>query len=728
MYNVSINIEKQKFLRAIKRRSLLVKFLILFMFLIVVVRLIQLQVFRSNELQQVALSQYVRPSKLPALRGKIYDANGNILASSTTALKVAIDPKSIKIKPEVVVSLSRFLSKITSRPQKYYLSKFDTSKSYVCLEKELSLIYKDELSKHNCFGVIVQEMQKRLYPYGTIAGQILGGMLSENQGKDGIESFFNNELKGTDGSVINYRDGKREIKRVIDYPRIEPKNGNSIYLTIDLTYQSIAEEELKKGARKYSAESGMVIIMNPKTGEVLAIAQYPEFDPSDSSPENLANRSIRAITDAVEPGSMFKIVTAAAALENKKVKPEQVFYAENGKYRCQIGKNSFVNITDTHPYDYLTFEQALEVSSNIVFAKISYLVGSESVYKMARDMGFGSKTGIELPGETRGKLVSPNKWSGSTLQAMSRGYEVQTSPLQIITAYSAIANNGVLVKPYIVKKIVDQNSETIFENQPLVIRRVLSESNAKLLTKMLVSVVEGKRGTARSAQIEGMQIAGKTGTARLLVNGKYSSENLLASFVGYFPAEDPKVVCLVMLRNPKINGSIAGMGGSTSAPIFKEIAERIRTSFDLNKKSMDIKYAFDSDTSDGIKIMDLRNLSRSVAINILEKFPLKVTVIGEGQLVMDQTPTAGSIIKKGSEIKLFCYLSRENNTYDLIEVPNVVGLPLKRAINILLSVGLQFSVHGSGTVISQSPDPGVSAAPNTIVSLLCEEKKIAEAY
>lgn len=724
--NPNINIEKQKLSRIIYRRTLFIKFSILFVFLTIVARLVQLQIIRSNELQQVALAQYARSSVLPALRGRIYDANGNILASSTIVLRVGASPKFIPF--EKARSISKYLSQITGKPQNFFLQKFDTTKKYVCLEKDINADYKIGLTKIDTFGIIIEEVQKRLYPYGKIAGSILGGMISENEGRDGIERYLNEELRGVDGSIINYRDGRKRIQRVIDFPRVEPQNGNNVYLTIDLTYQSIAEEELKKGVEKFFAESGIVIIMNPKTGEVLAIAQYPEFDPSNNETANLKNRVVRAVTDAIEPGSLFKIVTAAAALQHRKVNPKQVFSAENGKYKCPVGKKKFLLVTDSHPYDYLTFEQALEVSSNIVFAKISYAVGGELFYKMARDFGFGSKTGIELPGETRGKLDHPNQWSGSTLQAMSRGYEVQASPIQIITAFAAIANNGVLVRPFIIKKIVDQNLNTVFENQPIIIRRVLSQANAAELTNMLIAVVEGQHGTAKSAYIEGLKIAGKTGTARLLINGKYSSENLLASFVGFFPADDPKIVCLVMLRDPKIGGSVAGMGGTTSAVIFKEIANRIRTSTNLYEKAQDIKYAFNFDTSDAVKLIDVRNLSRMTASNLLEKYSLRVNIIGSGDLVVDQVPVPGSIVKKDSEIKLLCYINSEKVDKDFVEVPNVIGLPLKRAVNVLLVAGFQVTVYGSGIVISQSPDPGIKAAPNTVISLNCEEKKIAEVY
>lgn len=724
--NLNINIEKQRYIRIISRRTLFIKVFTLFVFLVIVARLVQLQIIRAKDLQQVAIAQYTRSSVLPALRGRIYDANGYILASSTVALKVGVSPKFVSsAKAE---SISGYLSQITGRPKSFYLQKFDTTKKYVCLEKDINAQHKMGLYKFNTFGIIIEEVQKRLYPYGKIAGPILGGMISENEGKDGIEKFFNSELRGIDGSIINYRDGRKKIQRVIDFPRIEPKNGHNIYLTIDLSYQSIAEEELKKGVEKFFAESGIVIIMEPKTGEILALAQYPEFDPSSNEPSNLQNRIVKAVTDAVEPGSLFKIVTAAAALEHDKVKPEQVFFAENGKYNCPIGKKKFLPITDAHPYDYLTFEQALEVSSNIVFAKISYAVGGEFVYKMARNFGFGTKTGIELPGETSGKLFHPNQWSGSTLQAMSRGYEVQASPIQIITAFAAIANNGVLVRPFIIKKIEDQASNTVFENQPIIIRRVLSENNARKLSNMLINVVEGKRGTAKLAHIEGLKIAGKTGTARLLVNRKYSTENLLASFVGFFPADNPKIVCLVMLRNPKVGKTVAGMGGTTSAVVFKEIVNRIQTNTNLYEKTQDVKYVFNSDSSELIKLIDVRNMSRITASNLLEKYTVNVNIIGSGDIVMEQVPIPGSLVKKGSEVRLLCYINPEKLDTDFVEVPNVIGLPLKMAISVLLSAGLQVTANGSGVVISQSPDPGIKAALNTVISLICNEKKIAEAY
>lgn len=721
-----ININIQRFYSTIIKRTLFLKILFLSFFLLILLRLIQIQIIFSEQLQEIALAQYSRPKILQALRGNIFDCNGNILASSTNALKISIDD-SLTTK-DTKKSVAKLLSSITNKPTQYYIKKALNAGRYTNLETGILPIYRDVFLHKKFKGVIIEETQKRLYHYGTLAGQILGGVNANNQGRGGIERFFDCDLRGTDGRIINYRDGRKEIKPVVDYPRIEPQNGKNIYLTIDLTYQSIAEEELKKGVNKFLVDTGLVIIMNPKSGEVLAVAQYPEYDPASSDPENLANQSVKFISDAIEPGSLFKIVTAAAALESKKVNPNQVFNAENGNYLCPVGKRGFVRINDTHGYDQLTFREAIEASSNIVMAKISYIVGGDAIYKLARDMGFGVKTGIELSGETAGYLKHPNKWSGTTLQAMSRGYEVQTSPLQLISAYAAIANNGILVKPYLIKKIVNQSSELVFENRPTILRRVLSENTAHQLTNMLIDVVEGKKGTAKLARVEGLKIAGKTGTARKLVNGKYSSNHLLASFVGYFPAENPKIVCLVMLHNPKINGKIAGMGGSTSAVIFKSIAERIRASIDLFESVQELKYASNSDTLRVTTMPDLRNLSADFARNIIEKFNLKISTEGEGAWVVGQIPRPGSQITKDTEVQIiFGNLMKEDNQ-DLVEVPNVIGLPLKRAIISLMMEGFETSAVGSGLVISQSPSPGVLAKKNTLVNINCMEKKFADNY
>ncbi|MDI6802385.1 MAG: penicillin-binding transpeptidase domain-containing protein [Bacteroidota bacterium] len=719
MISTQKHIASQKFLRIKQRRSKLILLACLVVFIIISSRLIQIQVVRSTDLQLEAQSQYKQPATIPAKRGNIYDCNGNILASSAMAIKVAADCSLMD--NESKNAIAKKLSKLTNINPRVYLKKFHSNKRYVCLESEIRPSYKSFLQEDKPHGVLIEEVPKRFYHYGNLAAQVLGGMHYDNYGKGGIESYFNSQLQGKDGSIIKYRDGSRRIQPVLDFPKIDPQNGNSIYLTIDFAYQSIVEEELQKGVEKFQADGAIVIMLKPSTGEVLAVAQYPSFDPSHSSQADLANQRIKALTDTYEPGSMFKIVAAAAALELDLVKLEQKFNAENGRYLYPVGKKGIL-ITDTHPYSILTFKEAMEVSSNIVFAKINKIVGSDAFYSQARDLGFGNFTNIELPGEAKGLLKKPNQWSGTTLQAMSRGYEVGATPIQIAAAYAALANKGVLMKPYILKQIQNERGDSVASTQPTIIRRVFSEKTASQLLEIFTSVVEGERGTAKSAIINGLRIAGKTGTARKIVDGKYSQKNHLASFVGFFPIEDPQVVCLVMLDNPKTGGYT---GGVTSANIFKAIAERIsitKSSFNRNSETNENKLY---EASDFPLVPDVCGMQPKNAVRLLEKFGLSASKIGNGISVLDQDPKPGTLVAKGAEVKLMFAKTNHADENSFYIVPNVVGLPLRRAVNRLSLEGFESTALGNGIVVSQSPEAGKSASLNANVSLICEDKKVA---
>lgn len=712
-------IDTQKFIRIKQRRSKLILFACLIAFLIISLRLIQIQVLHSNDLQSEAQSQYKRPSTIPAKRGNIYDCNGNILASSAIVIKVAADCSIMS--NESKNAIAKTLAELTNVHPREYLKKLNNTKQYVCLESEIPPSYKNFLQENRVNGMLIEEVSKRLYHSGNLAAQILGGMHYDNYGKGGVESYFNSQLSGKDGSIVRYRDGSRRIQPVLDFPKIDPQNGNNIYLTIDLTYQSIVEEELRKGAEIFQADGAIAVMLKPSSGEVLAIAQYPNFDPSHSSRDDLANQRIKALTDTYEPGSMFKLVAAAAALELDLVKPEQKFNAENGRYVYQAGKKSII-ITDTHPYDVLTFKEAMEVSSNIVFAKIAKIVGTEAFYSQGRNLGFGSSTNIELPGEAKGLLKKPNQWSGTTLQAMSRGYEVGATPIQIAAAYAALANNGILMKPYILRQIQNEKGDVVASTQPTVLRRVFSEKTVSQLLPMFTSVVEGERGTAKLAIVNGLRIAGKTGTARKIVDGKYSQKNHLASFIGFFPVENPQVVCLVMLDNPQTGGYT---GGTTSTVIFKAIAERIsitKSSFNRNSKTQEDKLF---EANDYLVVPDVCGMQPNNAVRMLEKSGFLASQVGNGSSVLNQEPKPGTLAAKGAEIKLMFAKTGHSDENGFYLVPNVVGLPLRRAVNRLSLEGFESTVYGNGIVVSQSPEGGKSASNRAVVSLICEDKKVA---
>ena len=436
-------------------------------------------------------------------------------------------------------------------------------------------------------------------------------------------------------------------------------------LTLDAELQSIAEKELQKGVEANQADRGIVVMMNTRTGEVLAIGQYPTIDPNKFGSYDLADQKLRAVTDVFEPGSVFKIVTASAALEHHLVNPDQKFFAENGKYAVPGRAKPIV---DTHEYGWITFREAMAYSSNIVMAKISDVIGSERMYKMARDYGFGISTNIDYPGEVRGSLKKPAEWSGTTLNTLAYGYEVQVTPLQIAAAYCVVANGGMLVKPMLIKKEIDPLGQILNEYQPQNIRRVISEATAGTLKTFFQDVVS--YGTGKPATIEGVNVAGKTGTSKKFVEGKYEPGSYTASFVGFFPSENPQVVCLVMIDNPRAG---TYYGGTTSAPVFRAITERVVGTSDLFASTAPPHQSVTQDVvaQEGKNVMqkakrqkisvpdianvvpDVRGMSVRRAVSVLRLRKLEPVVSGSGT-VRTQTPNAGQPLKTGAKVTLVC--------------------------------------------------------------------------
>jgi cell division protein FtsI (penicillin-binding protein 3) len=714
-YKQSQSNNKDKTRKVSKRRILHVKVFILVVFFVILARLGQIQVFHAAELQVIAKDQYEEIVPLPASRGNIFDRNGIPLVSNTIEVSVYIDP-SVIVK-DSVSSLVRIFSEQFGGSRKQYLELFKSKKQYVLVKKRAVIDVKKFFEDKHYYGVILVDEPKRLYHYGPIGSQLLGGITADTIGAGGIERSLSNELKGKNGYMILQRNGKGMSKATVEYPRVEPTNGNDVYLTIDLAYQFIAEEELQIGVKKFEADLGMIVMLKPATGEILAIAQYPNFNPNNILLSDSNHLRIRAVTDMIEPGSVFKIVTASAAIENKLVKLEQSFFAENGSYKIYHGK-TFRSITDHVAHSYLTFREAMEQSSNIVFAKISDIIGDKVMYTQARNFGFGSLTNIELPVEAAGMLNKPSDWSAYTLNTMAYGYEISATPLQMASAYAAIANKGVLMKPFLVKKIINEKIEVVKENQPTTIRRVISENTAYTLKKILEGVI--RNGTAKAAGVEGLSIAGKTGTARQIIDKKYSHKRYFASFIGFFPVEDPQVVCLVILDNPKHGGYT---GGTTSAPIFHEIAYKLCNVKGVHVNNTDHSKKTNLHSAIEVVSPEVRNMQYSDAKKVLENQGLISQRVGDGKIIDTQNPKAGTIVNKGSTIILTTniYQSAEKNGFRT--VPDVVGFPLRRAINRLEIEGLESRAYGSGIVTSQSPEAGVVASEKTIVSLVCNNPK-----
>lgn len=698
--------------RASRRRMLWVKIVLLCAFVVVVLRLVQIQLFDAAKFQEIAKHQSEVSVPLPAARGNIYDRNGTLLVSNTMTVSLAADPKLLgKDEGTLVTRLTR----VFDHPRSYYLGKIEEGRRFVWLERRVSAHVAKEVATPDIDGLIELDEPRRLYHYEQVAGQVIGLTDVDNKGLSGIEEECNDILEGHDGSMIMRRDALGHRRPSVDNPRIDPVNGRSVVLTIDVSYQAIAEEELRKGVEHAKADGGIVVMLDPATGEVLAMASQPGIDPNNPlavTPEGMRNR---AIMDMFEPGSVFKVVTASAALENHLVAPDQRFSAENGTWRVPMGKGKPRIISDTHAYQTLTFQEAVEVSSNIVMAKISNIIGAERLYTMARNYGFGIETGIDLPAEVRGELKRPDEWSGATLNSMAFGYEVGVTPIQIACAYAVVANKGVLMKPYIIKEVLDDRGQVLKENHPEVIRTVISKQTAAMLTTFFEGVVD--HGTGVGARLAGVRVAGKTGTSRRFIDGKYETGNFTASFVGFFPADDPKVVCLVMLDHPRVGGYT---GGTQSAPIFKSIAEKVYATSARFERRGDEAIA-----GRAYVVPDVTMLTVDGARAILAGQGFDVSVEGKGDIVTKMVPSPGSHANPGTEITLVANSGKVTSAQaGMAVVPDLRGLSMRRAMNLLSSNQLDGQLSGSGVVSAQSPSPGTQVRPGARIVVRCEPRPV----
>jgi cell division protein FtsI (penicillin-binding protein 3) len=532
------------------------------------VRLFYIQAVRGLAYSEIAQKQFVRKIRTESYRGSILDRNGNILASSIESQSVFIRPKEIKNQKEAVHLLQTALA----LPASEIREKLNSKQDFLWLERKLTPAQAQLVSESKVAGVGVQSEQRRYYPNGSLACYVVGSVGMDNHGLTGIEQTMEPFLTGKTLVVDQLKDGKgRSIQTEV--PAGQASIANSVELTIDRSLQHAAEQEIKRGVEENRASRGMIILQNPKTGEILAMAAYPNFNPNELATGGLpsgfdfSKLQNPMVNKVFEPGSTFKLVTLSAALEEHKFSPSDTLFCENGTW-----KFSTVTINDHEPSGSIDFSQVMERSSNIGCAKIGLKLGKETLYHYTRAFGFGTKTGVGLPGESEGLLRDPKGWSMVTLPILAFGQGVGVTALQMASAFSAIANDGVLVEPQIFKRITESKDGkielTTFSPQP--VRQVVSSQTAKTLQGILRRVVD--RGTGIQAKVSGYSTAGKTGTAQKIdpKTRKYSSTDYIASFGGFVPAENPQLVCLVILDSPKRDY----WGGSTAAPVFSRVMSR----------------------------------------------------------------------------------------------------------------------------------------------------------
>jgi cell division protein FtsI (penicillin-binding protein 3) len=658
-----MTIEAKKWLK-LRLASLAFFFLVLFVALIT--RAFQIQVLKGQDLKSRADRQHTMTLQTESERGVIFDRNGEKLAVSVMADSVCADPSKVA-DPRATVGK---LASILPIDRGAVLKKFATSRNFCWIARRITPDHAALVEKADLEGVFLIKEPKRFYPNGELAGHLIGFVGLDAKGLEGIELRYDEDLRGVPEKLTWARDAKG--KRL--YPRVESAGGTrrentNLILTIDNRIQHLVESQLKEAVRSKGAKGGIAIVMDPKTGEILALANEMGFDPNVFSKTGAGTGKNKVITDCFDPGSTFKPFLAAAALEEGVVKESDQVYCENGNYRVA---NRVIHEAQRKRHGYLAFPDVIKYSSNIGSVKISERLGKEKFYQYITKFGFGAKTGIDLPGEIAGLLRPVNHWTRVDAATVAFGQGISVTAMQLVTALSAIANQGVLMKPYIVRGLVDKRGQVIKKYSPTPVRQVVSPRTAKRLTTILTSVVGDPDGTGKKARIDNVNVAGKTGTSQKFdfARGVYSSERVRTSFMGFFPAEDPQVAILVMLDEPQRDK----WGGVASAPVFKNISEQILTCFKTNIREN--------------PPFEVEKISPDVKIRLVSAGP--VLTPAHAEAAGAETETAETVNAEEAAM------------------PDFRGMTIRDAMRKAKEKGVEISVSGTGWAVSQVPSPGVA--------------------
>ena len=528
------------------------------LFLNVVGRAFYLQILQHETLVKKADKQHQHRVDLTPARGSILDRNGTTLAESIHMDSCYAEPRRIKD----VDGTAAVLAPILGIAKGELVARLSVNKAFIWVERWLAPEVATRVKNMKLPGIGFAPESKRFYPNMEIAAHVVGFTGRDPNGLEGIELKYDSTILGNTGYMITERDALGRNIAVMNTVIKDSSPGKSVVLTLDKTIQFIAEKELAKAVTESNAKSGMALVMESDTGKVLAMANYPTFNPNAYSRYSLAQLRNHVVTDSFEPGSTFKVFTIAAAVDSGTVKPTDVYNCENGVYRIADR-----TIHDDHPHSRLNVSEIIKYSSNIGSAKIGFKMGEEKLSSYLRNFGFGGRTGIDLPGESSGSLKK--HWYGIDLATTSFGQGVSLSTMQLVTALSAIANGGNLMRPYLVEQILDDNGAVVQKFEPLVVRRVISPETALKVTKMMETVT-GEGGTGTKAALDGFRVAGKTGTAQKVdpVTHTYSSKRI-GSFVGFVPADKPKLTIAVIIDEPQG----VKYGGVVAAPAFRGIAQ-----------------------------------------------------------------------------------------------------------------------------------------------------------
>lgn len=737
----SANNEFSTNLLAVKKfRIVLASLLIIFLLLII--RLIWLQFVQASDLKEQAYNQQTTDQIISTSRGTIYDSTGKTLAISTPTDTVTINPKKIvgsndeetKAKKEKV---AKAFSEIFELDYNETLEKVNSTSNVQTIAKKVD---KDKIDKLKQWmetekistGINIDEDTKRVYPYNNLASNLIGFCGTDNTGIQGIEDSWNSVLQGTPGKITTSTDAIQEEIPDSNQTYIPAENGSDIVLTIDYYIQTVLEKYLKQAVEENNADSGTVVAMAPSTGDILGMACYPDYnlntpfepnteelkatwDTLDSTTQSDALYNMwknNVVSSPYEPGSPYKLITAATALEEN-ITSEDVpndFYC-NGS--IEVADRKISCWTQAHK-GAKTLRQALQVSCNPSLIQLGQRIGAETLYKYYQAFGFFDKTGIDLPQEASSTYWKLEDVKDVELATMSFGQRFTITPIQLVSAVSAIANDGILMKPRIVKQIINPETGTTTDIEPVQVRQVISKSTSERMRNLMKSVVDD--GSGRLAKVEGYSIGGKTGTSEPQAGRE--DEGYIASYVAIAPTEKPEICLLIAVHNPNPNNEGSHQGGQVCGPVVSQMLSEILPYLGLTSSNAQTSTDTVEEDTSYATVPDIRNKTVTEAEKLLKQagFTTKVNISGDknSTLVTDQTPKPGSSIPKGSIIVLY---TEENDTRVSVKVPDFKDKTLAQAENMAKANNLNITTEGSGTVISQSIMVDTAVEEGTIIKL-----------
>lgn len=692
----------------IRKRVLTLLVLLIFLFGVLVCRIAYLTTARSAELTSRGVRQWTREGTVYARRGNILDTNGQTLVMSATAYIVSVEPGKV----QDVQAFARAISPILGLSEEKVAEKASQrGKSSVTLKRQVSRETADQLRQLKqskdaetaaaASALLFDEDVRRVYLRGAFLTQTLGLVNVDGVGQSGLEQQYETLLRGEAGRSMRSVDGKARPIYDSGNLYIEPQDGSTIRLTIDATIQEIVEKAMRECYEVNKAQAVHALVMDVYTGAMLAMCSKPDYDPNDPPREQLdalqSLMRIRLISDSYEPGSTFKILTAAAALDSGVTTPEDGFYCSG---KIKVDGDTIKCWGSPHKAE--TMAQALQNSCNPVFVELALRMGAQRFYQYLHAFGLGSKTNIDLQGEESGILIPVNSVKNVDLARIGFGQSVAVTPIQLLTAACSVLNGGRLMRPYLLKEAVSPDGTVLYRTSPKVVSTPISEETSLTMRKLLEDVVAV--GGAKNARIPGYRIGGKTGTAQVYKDGRIVRNVHIGSFLGFAPADDPRIALLVIVDEAD---TPVDYGGTTAAPFARQILEDVLPYLGYQPD--------EGEDSEPVQVPDVTGQPLWEARRTLSSMGLKVLDDGGSGSVTAQMPSAGATLRNGGQMMLYTYDEALPETETLVCVPDVSGKSIASAASLLRQRGLEMEIDGSGFAVSQEPAAGSFLAPDSVV-------------